>query len=148
MDTCNDAREFLQSVLDGASLNLSVTAADTADACVMNMEGEDASYLLNEGGELLDSLQHLTSQIFGRELGEGKRIVCDIEDFRATRESELRAMANHAAGRVRSTGAPFLFGPMTANERRVIHTVLANETDLHTESVGDGAARRLRISPK
>jgi spoIIIJ-associated protein len=57
-------------------------------------------------------------------------------------------MARHAANRVRSTGVPFTFGPMEANERRVIHLTLAEESDLHTESVGEGAARRLKVSLK
>jgi predicted RNA-binding protein Jag len=37
---------------------------------------------------------------------------------------------------------------MDGNERRVIHLTLADESDLHTESVGEGNARRLRVSPK
>jgi spoIIIJ-associated protein len=62
------------------------------------------------------------------------------------REVELRAMANHAAERVRSTGVPFTFGAMNGNERRVIHLALADIEDLHTESVGEGNARRLKVS--
>lgn len=145
---CAKATDFLQAIFDGAGFDLRVKQTETADTCILNMEGNDSSLLLNEGGELLDALQHLTSQLFGREMEDGKRFVCDVEDFRATREAELRAMAKHAAQRVRSTGSPFLFGPMTPNERRVIHTVLATETDLHTESVGEGAARRLRVTKK
>src|SRR5437667_12616717 len=112
--TCQSAHEFLQSVFDGARLDLRVSLTETDDACTLNMEGEDSGLLLNEGGELLDAVQHLTSQIFGRDLPEGKRFVCDVEDFRATREAELAAMAKHAAGQVRRNGSPFLFGPMTA----------------------------------
>jgi predicted RNA-binding protein Jag len=37
---------------------------------------------------------------------------------------------------------------MDGNERRVIHLTLADEPDLHTESVGEGHARRLRVSAK
>ena len=37
---------------------------------------------------------------------------------------------------------------MDGNERRVIHLTLADEADLHTESIGEGNARRLRVSPK
>ncbi|MBD0326017.1 MAG: hypothetical protein ICV68_06290, partial [Pyrinomonadaceae bacterium] len=104
--------------------------------------------LLNEGGELLEALQHIVNQAFGRALPKGERIVCDVENFRATREAELRAMARHAAERVRSTGVAFTFGPMDPSERRVIHLSLAEESDLHTESVGEGAARRLKVSRK
>jgi spoIIIJ-associated protein len=114
----------------------------------LNIDGSDASLLLNDGGELLEALQHLVNPAFGRTLPKGERIVCDVEDFRATREAELRAMARHAAERVRATGGVFTFGPMISTERRVIHLVLADEEDLHTESIGEGAARRLKVSLK
>jgi len=57
-------------------------------------------------------------------------------------------MADHAARQVRATSSPFVFGPMDASERRVIHLSLADEADLVTESVGEGHARRLRVAPK
>jgi spoIIIJ-associated protein len=81
-------------------------------------------------------------------LPEGQRLVCDVEGFRATREAELRAMAQLAADRVRTTGAPFVFGEMTSNERRIIHLTLAEAEDLYTESIGDGSARKLRVALK
>jgi spoIIIJ-associated protein len=37
---------------------------------------------------------------------------------------------------------------MDASERRAIHLALADEGDLHTESVGEGNARRLKVSLK
>jgi spoIIIJ-associated protein len=57
-------------------------------------------------------------------------------------------MARHAADRVRSTGVPFFFGPMNAAERRIIHVSLAEDESLFTESVGEGNARRLKVSLK
>lgn len=147
-ETCTQSQDFLNAVFGGAAFNLRAATKETADGCLLNIEGADASLLLNEGGELLEALQHLLNQIFGRTLERGERIVCDVEDFRATREAELRAMARHAAERVRASGGVFTFGPMNSNERRVIHLVLAEEADLQTESIGEGAARRLKVSLK
>lgn len=147
-EACTQSQDFLNAVFDGAGFNLRAATRETADGCLLNIEGADASLLLNEGGELLEALQHLVNQVFGRTLPRGERIVCDVEDFRATREAELRAMARHAAERVRATGGVFTFGPMISNERRVIHLVLAAEADLYTESIGEGAARRLKVSLK
>ena len=95
---------------------------------------------------MLDALQQIVNQAFGRSLPKGQRIVCDARNYRAAREVELRAMAQHAARQVRKTSAAFVFGPMDASERRVIHLSLADEEDLLTESVGEGMARRLRVS--
>jgi spoIIIJ-associated protein len=147
-ETCVQSQDFLNAVFSGAGFNLRAACGETTGGCLLNIEGADASLLLNEGGELLEAIQHLLNQAFGRTLPKGERIVCDVEDFRATREAELRAMARHAAERVRATGVAFTFGPMISNERRVIHLALAEVDDLHTESIGEGSARRLKVSLK
>ena len=147
-ETCEKAVQFLEAIFEGTDLQLSVTSHEVAEGCLLDIDGLDAELLLVQGGELLDALQHLLNQVYGRTLPDGHRIVCDVQSFRATREAELRAMALHAAEGVRSTGMPFTFGPMTANERRVIHLTLAASEDLVTESIGDGAERKLRVSLK
>jgi len=147
-ENCQQAETFLNSIFEGTGLGMRASGTLTEDGCVFDLNGEDAPLLRVEGGELLDALEHLVNQAYGRSLPRGKRFICDVHNFRATREAELRAMANHAAERVRSTHTPFTFGPMDANERRVIHLTLSEESDLHTESVGDGNARRLKVSLK
>lgn len=144
-ETYEKAANFLESILDGAGLVLHVTIQESTGGGSLNIEGPDTGLLLSEGGELLDALQHLVNQVFGRSLPRENRIICDVESYRATREAELKAMANHAAERVRATGIAFTFGPMNANERRIIHLTLAESNDLHTESVGEGLARRLKV---
>jgi spoIIIJ-associated protein len=147
-ESCDRAETFLNSVFESSGLELRASGSVTDDGCVLDLDGEDAPLLRSEGGELLGALEHLVNQAFGRSLPHGKRFVCDVGDYRATRELELRAMARHAADRVRSSRSPFTFGPMDASERRVIHLTLADEADLHTESVGDGHERRLKVSLK
>jgi spoIIIJ-associated protein len=142
------AEQFLNEVFESAGLDLRAEASESAEACVLNIEGDDEALLRSEGGELLDAVEHLVNQSFGRDLAEGERFICDVGSFRAMRETELRAMARHAAERVRSTGVPFIFGPMNASERRVIHMALADDKTLFTESVGEGNARRLKVSLK
>lgn len=147
-DTCQQAESFLNDVFANAELDIQATATQDENGCTLDLDGSDASLLRNEGGELLDAVEHLINQIYGRKLAHNERIICDVHSFRATRVAELRAMAQHAAERVRTTRVPFSFGPMSANERRVIHLTLADEQDLHTESIGEGNARRLKVSLK
>jgi len=148
MDACTNAAGFLESLFESTRLNLKVTATESSAECLLDLSGPDSGLLQADGGELLQALQHLLAQAFGRKLAEGQRIVCDVEGFRATREAELKKMALHAADRVRSTGAPFVFGEMNSNERRIIHLTLAEAEDLSTESIGEGSARRVRVGPK
>ena len=147
-DVPHQAGEFLESVFNSTGLELGVTVRAGLTGPVLDIDGEDAELLQAQTGELLEALQHLVNQIFGRGLEGGERLVCDVRGFRATREAELKAMANLAASRVRQTGIAFTFEPMTANERRIIHLTLADSEDLFTESIGEGGERKLKISPK
>lgn len=142
------AQKFLNEVFGKSNLELKATAAHSEQGCLLTLSGEDAALLRGEGGELLDAIEYLVNQSFLRELPHGERLICDVDNFRAAREAELRMMARHAANKVRSSGVPFTFSPMSAGERRVIHLELANENGIHTESVGEGNARRLKVSLK
>lgn len=141
------AVEFLEKVFELSGLNLRVTAKEGLAGEVLDMNGPDSEMLQVQTGELLESLQHLVNQIFGRGPGS-TRFICDVHGFRATRDAELHAMANHAAQRVRDTGMAFTFQPMSANERRIIHLTLADKEDLYTESIGEGADRKLKVGLK
>ena len=147
-EVSQQAAEFLENVFEQSGLQLHVAVKQGITGEVLDMEGDDAELLQAQTGELLEALQHLVNQVFGRSLAGGERLVCDVNGFRATREAELQAMANLAANRVRQTGIPFTFQPMSANERRIIHLTLADSTDLFTESIGEGSERKLRIGPK
>jgi spoIIIJ-associated protein len=147
-DACKNAGNFLESLFQGTRLEIRVSITETPTECLLDLSGADAGLLQVEGGELLQAVQHLVNQGFGRNLPEGQRIVCDVEGFRATREAELRAMAKLAADRVREAGTPFVFGEMNSSERRTIHLTLADCDDLYTESIGEGPARKLRVALK
>src|SRR5918994_2774054 len=147
-EVTQQAAEFLEDVFDKTGLQLRVAVKQGITGEVLDIEGPDAELLQAQTGELLEALQHLVNQVFGRSLAAGQRIVCDVNGFRATREAELQAMANLAANQVRQTGMPFTFQPMSANERRIIHLTLAESEDLFTESIGEGSEGKLRIGPK
>src|SRR5262245_24131530 len=147
-EVSQQAAQYLEDVFDATGLQLRVAVKQGVSGEVLDIEGRDAELLQAQTGELLEALQHLINQVFGRSLAGSARLVCDVNGFRATREAELQAMANLAANRVRQTGQPFTFEPMSANERRIIHLTLAESEDLATESIGEGADRKLKISPK
>lgn len=142
------AQQFLNDIFGHLGLNLHAEAMENENGCTLNLDGIDTVLLRSEGGELLDALEHFVNQLFARDLPEYERFVCDVHSFRALRETELRAMAYHAANRVRSTGLPFIFGKMNASERRIIHLTLADNDDLFTESVGESNNRCLKVSLK
>lgn len=147
-ETCQNAEKFLSELVVDLGFNLNVSAAWNDEGCILDLHGEDTHFALAESGEMLDSFETLLFQVYGRQLDRDHRIIVDAEGYRQTRKKELQAMARFAGGQVRKNGLPFTFGVLNSTERRVIHTVLQAETDLLSESIGDGRERRLQVRLK
>jgi spoIIIJ-associated protein len=143
---CEEAREFLSALFDSAGFQLSISVRQEQDDCHIAFTGDDAVLLLTSAGELLDAVEYIANKAYLRHLAPGRRIICDANDYRAIREVELRTMAQHAAEHVRQTGQPFVFAPMSANERRVIHKALEEDISVTTVSFNDGNTRRLQVT--
>jgi spoIIIJ-associated protein len=147
-EVCQKAQDFLTEIVTDLRFNLTVSAEWSNEGCLLNLQGADIPFLLSENGEMLDALETLLFQIYGKNLERSERFVCDADGFRKTRRAELQAMARFAAQSVRKNNKPFAFGKLNSTERRIIHLALQEETDLITFSVGEGKDRRLEVSLK
>jgi len=115
---------------------------------LVELSGPDSVLLLQRGGELLRALELLAIEMLRLPGNEHERISFDCMNHRAMRLEELRVAANVAAERVRKSGTPYQFAPMSSRERRIVHLALRDHTDLHTESQGEGPRRCLVVYPK
>ena len=114
---------------------------------VVDLSGPDSPLLLDRGGELLRALELLALEILRLPSGEHEKISFDCQNQRSLRLEELRMLATVAAEKVRQTGAPYQFAPMSSRERRMVHLALREQTDLRTESDGEGPRRSVVVYP-
>ena len=113
---------------------------------LVEFSGSDSELLLERGAELLLALEHLALNMLRLESDEHDKVSFDCMNYRANRLEELRMAAAVAAEKVRKTGVPFQFSPMSARERRIVHLALRNESDLKTESQGEAGRRYVVVS--
>jgi spoIIIJ-associated protein len=115
---------------------------------LVEFAGPDSTLLLERGGELLRAIELLAIEMLRLPGDEHEKICFDCMNHRAMRLQELRAAADVAAARVRQTGMPYQFAPMSSRERRMVHLALRDQSDLRTESEGEGSRRCLVVYPK
>ncbi len=148
--------EFLDMVLDDADFDLTydITGGEGLHPDFENpdflvrFEGPDVDILLSNKAEVLLALEQLTMEALGMAPEEHSRLCFDANDHRVLRVQELRMSAEAAAERVKKTRQPFHFSPMNSRERRILHLAMRNETDVRSESVGEGPIRQVVIVPK
>jgi spoIIIJ-associated protein len=154
----NKINEFLRGVVANAGLRLkyriTVDPPLTEDRdwekpeILVEFAGPDSPLMLERGGELLRAIELLAIEMLRLPGNEHEKISFDCMNHRAMRLQELRMAANAAAEKVRKTGAPYKFAPMSSRERRIVHLALRSETDLVTESEGEGLRRCLVVYSK
>lgn len=108
---------------------------------------ENARFLIGKNGENLKALEHIIRAMLLKNNKEISGITLDVNDYKKSRASYVIELAKTTAARVRNTQRAEALCPMTAYERRVVHTELASCPDLSTESVGDEPQRRVVIKP-
>ena len=115
---------------------------------ILDISGDDLGLLIGWRGETLRALQTVLNLMLGEdEDGEGRRVVLDVERYRARREDQVRELAVRLASRVKRSGERYALDPMHAYERRVVHMTLAEDDGVRTESSGREPARRVVIHP-
>jgi len=145
--------EFASEVIDYFLASMSVVAdtyirEETDDGVpVFDIEGEDSGLLIGRRGETLQSLQYLVNLIVTHQLGRSAYVQIDIEGYKERRRDTLAGVAERTAERVAETGESAELEPMPAYERRWVHMALANNTDVRTESSGEGSERFVVIYP-
>lgn len=117
---------------------------------LISITGDGASALIGHHGETLDALQYLTNLAANRreddESGSYTRITVDIGNYRAKREETLRRLARRTAEKVLKYKRNVTLEPMSAYERRIIHSEVQNIAGVTTNSVGSDNNRRVVVS--
>ena len=146
-DLIKRVSEFLVDLAKQFGVEAQVGCTQTENDLNFTLTGEKVGALIGYRGETLSAIQFLLSNL--KKSGEGRyRIYLDIEGYKAKREQTLIELANKMADKAEEIERNVHLDPMTAYERRIIHTALQNREKVETESMGEGVKRHLVIKFK
>jgi spoIIIJ-associated protein len=144
-----DAVEVLQEILSLMGLMaVSEAVGREGEDILLNIKGEELGRVIGKDGASLRAIQIVVSSIVSRDFGEKVRVFVDAGGYREKHDSSLIRLAQEAAKDVEQTGQEKRLPPMSAADRRVIHVALKDNDKIATHSEGEGADRRLIITPK
>jgi spoIIIJ-associated protein len=150
-DPVKTTQKFVDELLKlMASEAAAVVSMDEAnDTLVVNIDpGEETGLLIGRQGETLLALQSIIGIATKQLLGDWKRVVVDIADWREKQEDHLKSLAETTAQRAIETGEDQPLYNLTPAQRRIVHMALAENEEVTSESVGEGNDRYLVIKVK
>jgi len=140
-------RGIVARVVSALDLRASVDIEEDDEEIRATVNGDDLGLLIGRHGQTIDALQHIAvrAAFIGRE--DRKRVVIDAAGYRARREAALQGSADRAVSDALANDRPVELEPMSAFERRIVHTYLKENSDVDTHSEGDEPERRLVVTP-
>lgn len=138
-------KEFFNSILDN---NISCEVC-VKDFCInVKINGENINNLIGYRGATINALQTLAGAIANKNSTSKIAVIVDVGDYRCRREKTLEDLAEKISQRVIKTRKSVTLDPMSAYERKIIHTKLQSNDKVKTFSKGEEPHRRVVISLK
>lgn len=139
------ARTYVADLLTFFGINVEVSAQLEDDVIEISVPSTEVnSLLIGRGAETLRSLQFLVSTVLRNKGAAVDRVNLDIADYKRQRADRLAEKARGWIAEVQKTGTSHV-ERLNAADRRVVHQVAAEYTDIKTFSEGEGAERRITI---
>ena len=141
-------RAIVDRVLDEIDLDAEVEVSETEDEIYAAIDGPDElGILIGRRGQTLDALQLICYRAASLGVSDRKRVTLDAAGYRERRRALLEEEAVVAAQRAVRNEEPVRLEPMSASERRMVHEVLKDRSDVETYSEGDEPERRIVVAP-
>ena len=112
----------------------------------IDITGQDTGFLIGYRGEVLNSIQAVLTNIVNKNSKDKIKVMLNIGGYREKREKDLENLAMKIASSVVKTGKNITLEPMTAYERKIIHTKLQTNNKVKTYSVGEEPRRKVVVA--
>jgi spoIIIJ-associated protein len=140
-------REVVDHVTAALGVRCRVEVAETDGVLEATCFGDDLGLLIGRHGQTIDAVQVLASAIVGGSGEDRREVVVDAAGYRDRRRRTLESLALRSAEEAVRMGERVELEPMSAAERKIVHTALQDRGDVTTGSEGDEPNRRVVVEP-
>ncbi len=141
------AKRYLEDLLSFFGLNTAVTAQSDEDVIELSVPSTHLNgFLIGQRGETLRSLQFLLSMGLKNKGAELTRVNIDVANYKRHRAERVEEQVREWCKQVAETGEAMDLKPMSPADRRTAHRVVAEFSQLSSQSEGEGRDRHLVIS--
>jgi spoIIIJ-associated protein len=156
MEKANNIAVEIKTLLEelfkliGIEVKIEVSEDKSGDEVIYQVEldaADSAGLLIGSHGMTLSSIQSFLTIALKQKTGEWVKIVLDIAHWAEKQNERLNELAQQTAERAKQTGEEQKLYNLSASSRRIVHMAL-RDSDVVTESVGEGQDRYLVVRPK
>ena len=109
---------------------------------------DNNAILIGKNGKNVSALQLLIRQIVNSKLNKPLSIIIDVGNYKEKRAKKIEYLAKKLAREAYKTKTEITMDSMNSYERRIVHSALADDKYVYTESTGEEPNRKVVIKLK
>ncbi len=142
------ATKYLEDLLSFFGVNVAIDSTIDDEVIQLSIPSTSMnSLLIGKEANNLRALQHVVSMALASRDAEVTRVSVDVADYKRQRADRIAEQAEEWIREVRATGQTKVLN-LNATDRRVVHKVAQDYSDIETHSEGEGRERQLFITKK
>lgn len=147
-DVIDFIKEYLKELITNMNLTANIEVKKREEMVSFTIYSDNNAILIGKNGRTLDAITTVVKQVVHKEIGTYFNLTIDIGEYKIQQQKRLESLAKRVAKEVSKSKIVAKLDPMNSYERRIIHTVLAENKRVITESEGEEPNRFVVIKPK
>ncbi|MDE5587097.1 MAG: KH domain-containing protein [Bacilli bacterium] len=141
-------KEYLKDLIKNMNLTANIEVKKREEMVSFTIYSDNNAILIGKNGKTLDAITTVVKQVVHKEIGTYFNLTIDIGEYKMQQQKRLESLAKRVAREVSKSKIAAKLDPMNSYERRIIHTILADNPKVITESEGEEPNRFVVIKPK
>lgn len=109
---------------------------------------DNNAILIGKNGKNMSALQLIIRQMVNSKLSKPLSIIIDVGNYKEKRARNIEYLAKKLAREAYKTKTEITMDSMNSYERRIVHSILADDKYVYTESIGEEPNRKVVIKLK
>ena len=109
---------------------------------------DNNAILIGKNGKNVSALQLIVRQMVNSKLSKPLSIIIDVGNYKEKRAKNIEYLAKKLAREAYKTKTEITMDSMNSYERRIVHSILADDKYVYTESIGEEPNRKVVIKLK
>ena len=119
------------------NLDIKIEVRESDDIFSVTMVSNNNPILIGKDGRTINSLQLLMRQSLQNQTGMAIKVNLDASNYKAKKVKKFEFEIKNIVREVQKTKTDAKLDPMNSYQRRIVHALISNFSNVETESVGE-----------
>lgn len=147
-DIIDYIKELINELTKLMGLNVNLEVRRREENITIKIFSDHNAVLIGKNGYTIQALQTIARQIIYNKINYNLSIILDVENYKEKKIKNIEYLAKKTAREVAKTKVEAKLDSMNSYERRIVHSILADDKYVYTESIGEEPDRCVVIKPK